>query len=296
MITADYFEGHDTLVTLNHGSPVVRDHVRDVMLHWLRRGIDGWRLDAAYAVPPEFWAAVLPAVRDEFPEAWFVGEMIHGDYVDYVETSGLDSVTNYELWKAIWSSVDTHNFHELAWTLGRHATFVGHFLPLTFLGNHDVTRVASQIGDPRHWSHAIALLGFLPGVPSIYYGDEFGLEAVKEDRPSGDDAVRPPMPTERGLLHNLHPDVERSYRRAIGLRRRHPWLVDARIDLVEVEEARVVVRARARHGEDSLNLALNLTDDPMPLPAGSRVLASVQEAEPATDHPVVAPHGWAVTG
>ncbi len=296
VITADYFEGHDTLVTLNHGSPLVRDHVRDVMVHWLRRGIDGWRLDAAYAVPPEFWAAVLPAVREEFPEAWFVGEMIHGDYVAYVDTSGLDSVTNYELWKAIWSSVDTSNFHELAWTLGRHARFVGHFLPLTFIGNHDVTRVASQIGDPRHWSHAIALLGFLPGVPSIYYGDEFGLEAVKEDRPSGDDAVRPPMPTERWLFRNLHPDVERSYRRAIGLRRRHPWLVDAQIELTQVEDARVVVRARARQGGNTLHLSLNLTDDPMPLPAGSRREDRVLEAEPATDRSIVAPHGWAVTG
>ena len=109
--------------------------------------------------------------------------MIHGDYVDYVQTSGLDSVTEYELWWAIWSSINSVNFHELQWTLGRHAKFVEHFVPLTFLGNHDVTRVASQIGDPRHWSHAVALLGFLPGVPSVYYGDEFGLEAVKENRP-----------------------------------------------------------------------------------------------------------------
>ena len=151
-ITADYFEGHDNLITLNHSSTRVQEYVREVMLHWLRRGIDGWRLDAAYAVPASFWAAVLPAVRAEFPDAWFVGEMIHGDYVDYVNTSGLDSVTEYELWWAIWSSIDTINLHELQWTLGRHARFVEHFLPLTFLSNHDVTRVASQIGDPRHWS------------------------------------------------------------------------------------------------------------------------------------------------
>ena len=162
VITADYFEGHDILVTLGHDSPRVQDHVRDVMLHWLRRGIDGWRLDAAYAVPASFWAAVVPAVRKEFPDAWFVGEMIHGDYVDYVQTSGLDAVTQYELWHAIWSSIDSVNFHELQWTLGRHATFVEHFLPLTFLGNHDVTRVASQIDDSRHWSHAVALLGSCP--------------------------------------------------------------------------------------------------------------------------------------
>jgi glycosidase len=69
VISADYFEGHDTLVTLNHRSPRVQQFVRDVMLHWLRRGIDGWRLDAAYAVPSSFWATVLPDVRAEFEQA-----------------------------------------------------------------------------------------------------------------------------------------------------------------------------------------------------------------------------------
>ena len=109
---------------------------------------------------------MLPAVRQEFPDAWFVGEMIHGDYIDYVHSSGLDSVTQYELWWAIWSSIETINFHELDSTLGRHARFVEHFVPLTFLGNHDVTRVASQISDPRHWSHAVALLSFCQGYPA----------------------------------------------------------------------------------------------------------------------------------
>ena len=104
------------------------------------------------------------------------------------------------------------------------------------------------------------------------------------------------MPTERWLFRNLHPDVERSYRRAIGLRRRHPWLVDAQIELTQVEDARVVVRARARQGGNTLHLSLNLTDDPMPLPAGSRREDRVLEAEPATDRSIVAPHGWAVTG
>jgi cyclomaltodextrinase / maltogenic alpha-amylase / neopullulanase len=290
VITADYFEGHDHLITLNHNSARVQEYVREVMLHWLRRGIDGWRLDAAYAVPAKFWAAVLPAVREEFPDAWFVGEMIHGDYIDYVKASGLDSVTEYELWWAIWSSIDTINLHELEWTLGRHAKFVEHFLPLTFLGNHDVTRVASQIGDPRHWSHAVALLGFLPGVPSVYYGDEFGLKAVKENRPSGDDAVRPEMPTERWLFTHSHPEVEQAYRRVIGLRRRNPWLVDAMIETEQVDAARIIIRARARHGEQSLALALNLTGRPFALTGSAEVL----EAEPEVADRAVAPHGWAV--
>src|SRR5919112_693445 len=285
MITADYFEGHDELVTLRHGSPRVQAYVREVMTYWLRRGADGWRLDAAYAVPAAFWAEVLPPVRAEFPDAWFVGEMIHGDYIDYVRTAGLDSITEYELWKAIWSSLDSVNFHELAWTLGRHTTLIDQFLPLTFLGNHDVTRVASQIHDPRHRSHAIALLGLLPGVPSIYYGDEFGFEAVKEDRVGGDDAVRPELPPERGLFANPHPETELLYRRVFGLRRRHPWLVDAVVETVRVTNNHLILRLQARDGQQALTLALNLADQPLPLPGSGDVV----EAEPPPPDDAVAP-------
>jgi cyclomaltodextrinase / maltogenic alpha-amylase / neopullulanase len=150
--------------------------------------------------------------------------------------------------------------------------------------------VASQISDPRHWSHAVALLGFLPGIPCIYYGDEFGLEAVKEHRPSGDDAVRPEMPKERWLFTHSQPELERTYRRVIGLRRRNPWLVDAMIQIEQVDNARLVIRAHARHGEQSLALALNLTGEPLALANSAEVL----EAEPDVADKAVAPHGWAV--
>ncbi|MHA7223935.1 hypothetical protein ACX80S_16695 [Arthrobacter sp. RHLT1-20] len=90
------------------------------MKHWLGRGADGWRLDAAYAVPPAFWKAVLAAVRSEYPQAYFVGEYIHGDYAQEAGAGTLDSVTQYELWKAIWSSLNDSNFYELAAGLERH--------------------------------------------------------------------------------------------------------------------------------------------------------------------------------
>ena len=290
-VTADYFEGHDTLVTLNHASPRVQEFVRHVMLHWLRRGIDGWRLDAAYAVPASFWAAVMPGVRQEFGEAWFVGEMIHGDYAGYVAESGIDSVTQYELWKAVWSALDSVNLHELDWTLRRHRDLLEHVLPMTFLSNHDVTRVASQVRDHRHLTHAVALLGFLPGVPSVYYGDEFGLEAVKEQRPGGDDAVRPEFPQARGRFSNPHPEVEAAYRRMLGLRRRHPWLVDAVVTTDQVANDHLVVHAAARREPGQrLSLVLNLADRPYAaLERGAALEASSPLVEAA-----VAPHGWAV--
>ena len=106
-----------------------------------------------------------------------------------------------------------------------------------------MTRVASQISDRgtgrTRWRCSASCR-----VPCVYYGDEFGLEAVKEQRPSGDDAVRPEMPKERWLFTHSHPEVEQTYRRVIGLRRRNPWLVDAMIETEQVDNARIVIRAR----------------------------------------------------
>ena len=144
------FEGHRQLVTLNHAEPAVADYVTRVMNHWLDRGADGWRLDAAYAVPREFWRKVLPEVRAKHPDAYVFGEVIHGDYTAFVHETGVDAVTQYELWKAVWSSLNAGNFFELAWALKRHNTFLEAFVPQTFIGNHDVTRIASQLTDERH--------------------------------------------------------------------------------------------------------------------------------------------------
>ncbi len=72
------------------------------------------------------------------------------DYARYVEASGIDSVTQYELWKAIWSSLNDQNLFELAHTLKRHAELLPTFLPQIFLRNYDLTRIASRLDDDRH--------------------------------------------------------------------------------------------------------------------------------------------------
>lgn len=288
------FEGHDGLIALNHADPEVADHVVSVMTHWLGRGADGWRLDAAYAVPDRFWAAVLPRVREQFPQAWFVGEIIHGDYPVRVAASTMDSVTQYELWKAIWSSLNDANFHELDWALKRHNEFLDTFAPLTFVGNHDVTRIASQVANPRHLEHAMVLQMTVGGTPSIYAGDEWAWRGVKEDRFGGDDAVRPEFPSHPEQSVN---DTTRLLQHLIGIRRRNPWLYRARTHAVMLDNTHYVYRAEDDgHG---LLVALNVSDAPWTFALGDagadsgQVIAGVPDQQGVTRIDLD-PHGWAI--
>ncbi|TQS42208.1 alpha-amylase family glycosyl hydrolase [Cryptosporangium phraense] len=265
--TGGTFEGHDILRELNHDNPAVAAYVADVMRHWLRAGVAGWRLDAAYAVAPEFWRKTVGPVREEFPDAWFLGEMIHGDYAGYVAASGIDSVTQYELWKAIWSSLADRNLFELSWALKRHAEFAAAFVPQTFLGNHDVTRLADQVGDDRHLGHAIAVLATVPGVPSVYAGDEQAFRGRKEDRPGGDDAVRPAFPDSPDDLAPYGWPVYRLHQELFGLRRRHPWLTHGGLSAEHVANESLVYRVTGPDGQHLL-VALNVGDDPLPVPGG----------------------------
>jgi cyclomaltodextrinase / maltogenic alpha-amylase / neopullulanase len=290
------FEGHDGLLTLNHDNPDVADYVADVMAHWLRRGVDGWRLDAAYAVPQHFWAKVLPKVRQLHPEAWFVGELIHGDYAAVVREAGYDSATQYELWKAIWSGLNDGNFFELDHALQRHASFVESFAPLTFIGNHDVTRIASRLQRPEHLAHALVILMTVGGVPSIYAGDELGYRGVKEERFGGDDAVRPEFGTPPVQLDARGLDVWSLHRYLIGLRRRHPWLHGASTSTLRLENRQYVYQAS--HGDQSLIVALNIDEAPLKvrLKAGPAEVIAGSGAPPpeVVDSFFVEPHGWRI--
>jgi cyclomaltodextrinase / maltogenic alpha-amylase / neopullulanase len=293
------FEGHGDLIALNHSSPEVITYVADVMAHWLDRGGDGWRLDAAYAVPDSFWATVIPPVRDAHPDAWFVGEVIHGDYAARVRQAKFDSVTQYELWKAIWSALNDGNFHELDWALKRHNDFVKTFIPLTFIGNHDVTRIASQLHEPRHVAQALVILLTTGGTPSIYAGDEYGYRGIKEERFGGDDAVRPEFPLTPGDVDDTAEDVFRLHQHLIGLRRRHPWLHRATTTALALDNRQYVYLTR--HHDDALLVALNIADSPLSTRLGQlgfasgRVLAgSGLPTEADVDHIVVEPHGWLI--
>ena len=298
------FEGQDWLPELDHSCKAVADLVVDIMTHWCSLGVDGWRLDAAYAVDPVFWTRVLPRVRRAHPGVYVVGEVIHGDYASIVAASGMDSVTQYELWQSIWHSLAEANFYELDWTLRRNAELLRSFVPWTFIGNHDTTRIASQLSDERRAPHAVALLMTLPGTPAIYYGDEDGLRAVKEERLGGDDAIRPELPAsprqrDGGAMRALH-------RELIAVRRRLPWLHDADVDMLHLDNTVVSLRMRERSplpgaaAEEAVT-ALSLQETEVWLPTANhhRPLASTHDASPPRPERngvILPPTGWAVLG
>ncbi|WP_345216860.1 alpha-amylase family glycosyl hydrolase [Georgenia halophila] len=292
----EVFEGHESLVVLDHSSPAIADLVTEVMLHWLDRGIDGWRLDAAYALPPAFWQRVLPRVREQYPDAWFLGEVIHGDYPAIVAASGMDTVTQYELWQGIWHGISDHNFFETVHALQRHDEMLASFVPATFVGNHDVTRIASAVGHDLV-PHALAVLLTVAGTPSIYAGDELGMTGVKEERLGGDDAVRPMFPAEPPSPEALGDDpVWRAHRELVGVRRRHPWLRTARTDVVHVANGSLVLRTGT--GDGAIVTVLNIDGERVTLPAAdaTAVLAGAADLDDGERAVTLPAHGWAVLG
>jgi cyclomaltodextrinase / maltogenic alpha-amylase / neopullulanase len=287
------FEGHHGLVALDHSQPEVIEHIVAVMDHWLAAGASGWRLDAAYAIPQDALREISGGVRARHPDAWLVGEVIHGDYVSFVRDGGLDSVTQYELWKAIWSSLNDRNFFELASALERHDGFLGKFVPMTFVGNHDVTRIASRLDDPHFLGHALAVLFGVGGVPAIYYGDEQAFRGIKEERAGGDDAIRPAFP---GGPDGLAPDgwpVYRTHQSLIGVRRRNSWLTGARTHVDHVANEQLAFTSWA--GDDTVTVLLNLADQEHGFD-GDREAQVLAASGDSSDPWLVPARSWAVLG
>jgi len=198
------WEGVEELVTLNHDNPDVREHLLEAAVHSLERfGVDGIRLDVAYSLPFDFLEALGSALRARRPDFWLLGEVIHGDYAAFVAPGRLSSVTNYECYKGLWSSCNDRNLHEIAHSLNRLFGVGGMLaapveagkLPYGFADNHDVSRIASTLTNPGHIFPLYALLWTMPGIPSVYYGSEYGVRGDKKDgdkglRPARDEVVR----------------------------------------------------------------------------------------------------------
>lgn len=209
------WNGHYDLVRLNLEHPGVRAHIFEAVRSWIEQyEIAGLRLDVADCLSFDFMRALGAFCRQQRPDFWLMGEVVHGDYRRWVNPDTLDSVTNYESYKGLYSSLVDKNYFEIAYSLNRQFAPEGiyHQLPLyNFADNHDVDRVASSLSNPVHLFPLYILLFTMPGVPSLYYGSEWGLKARRT--PSSDSALRPCLDLEemkRGAPHpRLAGDISR---------------------------------------------------------------------------------------
>ena len=188
------WEGHYELVKLNLRHEAVVLHILDRVREWGERfDIDGLRLDVAYSLDRDFLRRLRAFCDGLKPDFFLVGEMLHGDYNQLVNDQMLHSVTNYECYKGLYSSFNSRNLFEIAHSLLRQfgpegwTLYKGKHL-FSFVDNHDVTRIASQLQRPEHLKLIYGLLFSMPGIPCVYYGSEWGAPGRKEE---GDDALRP---------------------------------------------------------------------------------------------------------
>lgn len=192
----DNWGGYNLLVKLNQRNPDVKNYICDVIRFWVSEfDVDGIRLDAADVLDFDYMHMLRAVANEVKPDFWLMGEVIHGDYSRWVNGDTLHAVTNYALHKALYSGHNDHNYFEIAHTIKRLYEMGGNrpdgLKLYNFVDNHDVERIYTKLNNKAHFAPVHVLLYTLPGVPSIYYGSEFGIEGRKEK--FSDASLRPAL-------------------------------------------------------------------------------------------------------
>lgn len=194
------WQGVPYLVKLNHSNFELNDYLADVIRGWEHDfNIDGLRLDVAYCLDRGF-LGYLRTVANELSDKrgdkfLLLGETMFGDYNQWMGDSLCDTVTNYECYKGLWSSMNSANMHEVAYALERQSgshpwdLYTGKHL-IDFVDNHDVPRIATQLADKKQLKPLYGLLFGMAGVPCVYYGSEWGIEGEQK---FGDHELRPAL-------------------------------------------------------------------------------------------------------
>ncbi len=220
------YEGNFDLVKLNLHNADVREHLFDVARRWFREfDIDGIRFDAVDGIDHGFLKDFAAVCREANPDCWLMGEVVNGDYREWTEPGELDSCTNYEAFKGLYSSFNDRNLFEIAWSLNREFGPDGvyrHLRLYSFADNHDVNRVASLLHRAEDLASLYAILFAMPGVPSIYYGSEWGISG---DKGQANDVV-------------LRPALNLTDAAAAP----HPWLAGFIAQLAEIRRASPALR------------------------------------------------------
>lgn len=261
--TYENWEGHEELVRLNLKNPNVRDYLLKSIDLWVKFfGIDGLRLDVAYMVDRDFLRELKAHVKAINPDFLLLGEIINGDYNVLLKDCGLDSVTNYECRKGIYSSLNSHNLFEIGFSLNRQfgpenwTLYKGEHL-LSFVDNHDVNRIASELTDKRDIPLAYDLIYAMPGMPCLYYGSEWGMEGMRSDW--SDDALRPSVrkPEWNALTDHIA--------MLSTIRKNHPVFANGSYEQCYIQNEQLVFRRKDEN--ETAIFAINCADHEVTVPS-----------------------------
>jgi neopullulanase len=271
--------GLPALPKLNTDNPEVREYLLGVAEHWLRFGIDGWRLDVPSEIDDEaFWQEFRVRCRAVRPDAYLVGEIWRAA-PDWLRGDRFDALMNYPLGEAIVGFVgggrlDTsviEQHHELSQSL--HALDAAAFarrvlelesaydpnvvaVQLNLLGSHDTPRLRTLLGgDVNGVRLATLLQATLPGAPCIYYGDEIGLSG------GNDPECRGAFPWDEA---RWEPGLRESVRAMLRLRTAEPALRHGPTRAVGVADGAVAFERG--HGASRFVVAVNAGETAVELP------------------------------
>lgn len=251
------------LVNLNLKEPAVRDYLFDVISFWISEfDIDGIRLDCADCLEFDFMKGMRRRTSQEKPDFWLMGEVIHGDYSRWVNDEMLHSTTNYELHKGLYSGHNDHNYFEIAHTIRREfdengGIYRGRTL-YSFVDNHDVDRIMSKLNDKDHVNPVYTLLYTLPGIPSVYYGSEWGIEGKKEG--ANDEGMRPRLILDECEKENHHEALTKHIMALGRLHRENKALTEGRYRELLLTNRQYAFARIA--GEEAVITAVNNDDKP----------------------------------
>ena len=252
------WNGHYNLVKLNLRNVGVCDHLIDAINYWIEEfKIDGIRFDAADCIDFDFFKRIRSFCKGKRPDFWLMGEIIHGDYSRWANPEMLDSVTNYECYKGLWSSHNSKNYFEIDYSINRQSGQYGIYKGINlynFADNHDVNRLASTVTNQAYLPLIYTLMYAMPGIPSIYYGSEYGIQGRKEN--NSDDNLRPCL---------YLPDMEREntalYCHIVKLGRiyrAYPALRNGFYERIQITNQQLLFKKSL--GEQVVYVALNLGD------------------------------------
>lgn len=186
------WSGHFNLVKLNLYNNEVVEHIFGAVKMWIDEwGIDGIRFDAADCLSDDFIKRIHRFTRELRPDFWLMGEIIHGQYNRWANGEMFDCVTNYQCYKGIYSSHNDRNYFEIAHSIEYQTGQYGNLYMYNFLDNHDVARLMSVLRNPEHAECCYTMMYCMYGVPSVYYGSEFGVRGEKGRGADADAAIRP---------------------------------------------------------------------------------------------------------